>query len=138
MSNRNMSLSSVPAVNRLERVLATGELLRKLELKDDLLASGTKPVGPVSEQFISDMLMSADLLSFLKMKNFVLANKNLNQSYKDSLGWEPVKRFLLYLLDNEIECAKFVLNCYMVDFWDHQYATNNMKKMFSYILFSYY
>ena len=108
MSNSNMSLSSVPAVNRLERVLATGELLRKLELKDDLLASGAKFA---SDQLISDMLMNADLLSFLKMKNIAFTNHHHKQSYKYPLGWEVVERFLLYLLDNDIQCAKFVLNC---------------------------
>ena len=148
VSTRKVSPVDVIGNSRLERVMEVGKLLRGLQLRGDLVATGP-PVSQirkleqdtgserskmkrkraeVSEQLISDMLMSEDLLSFLKMKNFVLANKHLNQSYKDSLGWEPVKSFLLDLLDNEIECAKFVLNCYIVRFWDNQHETDNMKQ----------
>ena len=90
VSTRKVSPVDVIGNSRLERVMEVGKLLRGLQLRGDLVATGP-PVSQirkleqdtgserskmkrkraeVSEQLISDMLMSEDLLSFLKMKNF--------------------------------------------------------------------
>lgn len=120
MSYRNISLAHAPGRNRLERVLVTGELLRQLKLRDDLLDTGPPKMArrpsygaPSLEVQLLQCMSTFDLITLMQVKELSSVNTFFAAEFNVLHTWDSLKAFLTPLFSLEIYCFMWVCDYWM-------------------------